>query len=164
MGQLFKHIARLLQLALGSLGELAAGAQAGVNKACDGTSAREVWEPSWMEGRGSLRRCQAATLFAGLPESSPASPRPPLRLHLLRRNLLPPFTFFRHLVSREEVEGCRCRRSATGESARSNHRPPPQEDNPRLKQTFTENCLFLPLPYKYFSITCRHLGAVLIPH
>lgn len=79
------------------------------------------------------------------------------RLHLLRWNqllLLPFFFFLRHLVPGrlKAAPAGRCHRSP--ESARKRETTT-CGDNPRLKRTLTENCLFFKV-CKYFSITRRH--------
>lgn len=64
-----------------------------------------------------------------------------------------PAAFFRHLVlgSLGGCAGGRCQRSPP-KSARNRKQ---RRDNPRLKRTSAENCLFFKV-CKYFSITCRH--------
>lgn len=129
-------------------------------------SAREVWSRAGSRAtalygvarlRHSLPPCQnsPAERLTSLPLSFPRSPR----LHLLRWNhhhhlLLPPFLLTAILFP--AASGLH-RRQMSPESRKctKDRKRQPLEDNPRLKPTLTENCLFFKV-YKYFSITCRH--------
>lgn len=146
------------------------GAQTHINKACDGMSAREVWSRAGSRATALYGDARTPTLFAAVPNSpageSPAFPHPSprlflllltnSRLHLLRCNqlLLLLFFLFRHLVP-GPPQGFTGRQM----SPKKQETTRTCEDNPRLKRTLTENCLFFKV-YKYFSITRRHFLAL----